>query len=66
VMVLIKTRIREVMWLKRITQDDLYKLTGIKQSYLSEIISGERNVQITTAQKIAKALGESMDYLWPY
>jgi len=54
------------MWLKRITQDDLYKLTGIKQSYLSEIISGERNVQITTAQKIAKALGESMDYLWPY
>jgi len=65
-MVLIKTRIREVMWLKRITQDDLYKLTGIKQSYLSEIISGERNVQITTAQKIAKALGESMDYLWPY
>jgi len=66
VIVLIKNRIQEVMWLKRITQDDLYKRTGIKQAYLSEIISGQRNVQITTAQKIAKALGKSMDYLWPY
>jgi len=65
-MKLLKNRIQEVMWLKRITQDDLHKLTGIKQSYLSEIISGQRNVQITTAQKIAKALGKSMDFLWPY
>ncbi|WP_407310437.1 helix-turn-helix domain-containing protein [Desulfosporosinus sp. SB140] len=63
---MLKNRIQEVMWLKRITQDDLSKRTGIKQSYLSEIISGERNVQITTAQKLAKALGKSMDYLWPY
>lgn len=66
VMELLKNRIQEVMWLKRITQDDLHKMTGIKQSYLSEIISGQRNVQITTAQKIAKAIGKSMDYLWPY
>jgi len=65
-MELLKNRIQEVMWLKNITQEDLYKFTGIKQSYLSEIISGQRNIQITTAQKIAKALGKTMDYLWPY
>ncbi|EGW36442.1 helix-turn-helix transcriptional regulator [Desulfosporosinus sp. OT] len=61
-----KNRIQEVMWLKRITQDDLHKRTGIKQSYLSEIITGQRDVRISTAQKIAKAVGKSMDYLWPY
>lgn len=65
-MELLKNRIQEVMWLKNITQDELSKRTAIKQSYLSEIISGQRNVQITTGQKIAKALGKSMDYLWPY
>jgi transcriptional regulator with XRE-family HTH domain len=54
------------MWLKRITQDELHKRTGIKQSYLSEIITGRRDIRISTAQKIAKALGKSMDYLWPY
>jgi transcriptional regulator with XRE-family HTH domain len=62
----IKNRLQEVMWLKSITQEELSKLTGIKQSYLSEIVTGQRNVQITTAQKFAKALGKSMDYLWPY
>lgn len=54
------------MWLKSITQEELSRRTGIKQSYLSEIITGQRNVQITTAQKLAKALGKSMDFLWPY
>jgi transcriptional regulator with XRE-family HTH domain len=62
----IKNRIQEVMWLKSITQEELARRTGIKQSYLSEIITGQRNIQITTAQKLAKALGKSMDFLWPY
>lgn len=61
----LKNRIQEVMWIKHITQDDMYKLTGIKQSYLSEIISGQRDIRLSTAKKIAKALGKSLDYLWP-
>ncbi len=62
----IRNRIQEVMWIKGITQEELCKTIGMKQSYLSEIVNGERNVQITTAQKFAKALGKSMDFLWPY
>jgi len=63
---LVRNKIQEVMWLKNITQEELHRRTGIKQSYLSEIIAGQRDVRISTAQKIAKALGKSMDYLWPY
>ena len=54
------------MWLKRITQEELQKRTKIKQSYLSEIINGQRDIRISTAQKIARAVNENMDYLWPY
>jgi len=63
---LLKTRLQEVMWLKRITQEELQKRTKIKQSYLSEIINGQRDIRISTAQKIARAVNENMDYLWPY
>lgn len=65
-MMSLKNRLQEVMWLKSISQEELQKRTGIKQSYLSEIINGERDVRMSTAQKLAKALGKSLDYLWPY
>lgn len=52
------------MWLKNITQDELRKRTGIKQSYLSEIINGERDIRLSTAFKIADAVEQTVDYLW--
>ena len=58
-------RIREIMLLKRITQQDLSKRTGIKQSELSKIINGRKAIHLSTAKRIAKALGVSVDYLWP-
>ncbi|MHB1651373.1 MAG: helix-turn-helix domain-containing protein [Desulfitobacteriaceae bacterium] len=61
----LRNRIQEEMWIKHISQEELSKLTGIKQSYLSEIISKGVDVRISTAKKFARALGKSVDYLWP-
>jgi transcriptional regulator with XRE-family HTH domain len=58
-------RIREIMIRKRMRQHELSRLTGIAQSHLSEIINDEREIYLKTAKKIAKALGYSVDYIWP-
>jgi len=58
-------RIREVMLLKRISQEELSKRTGIQQSEISRIINDQKDIYLKTAKKIAKALGKSVDYLWP-
>ena len=58
-------RIREVMLLKRITQTELSKKTGIPQCDISKIINDQKNLHLSTAKKIARALGKSVDYLWP-
>lgn len=53
------------MLLKRITQEELHRRTGIPQSDLSKIINDQKDIYLTTAKKIAKALGKTVDYLWP-
>ncbi|MFZ5645829.1 MAG: helix-turn-helix domain-containing protein [Bacillota bacterium] len=58
-------RIREVMLLKRISQEELSKRTGIQQSEISRIVNDQKDIYLKTAKKIAKALGKSVDYLWP-
>jgi len=58
-------RIREVMLLKRITQEELSKRTGIRQGEISKIINDQKEIYLSTAKRIAKALGKSVDYLWP-
>ena len=58
-------RVREVMLLKRISQEKLAKMTGIPQGDISRICNDQKNIYLTTAKKIAKALGKSVDYLWP-
>lgn len=52
------------MLLKRITQQELHKRTGISQSDLSEIINDQRDIRLSTAFKIANAVGFTVDYLW--
>jgi transcriptional regulator with XRE-family HTH domain len=49
---------------KGITQDDLSKRTGRSQSHISKIMNGS-DLYLSTAQEIAKAVGEKVDYLWP-
>jgi len=58
-------RIREVLLLKNIKQKDLAKMTGITENDISKIINDRKAIHLTTAKKIAKALGKSVDYLWP-
>ncbi|MFZ5650160.1 MAG: helix-turn-helix domain-containing protein [Bacillota bacterium] len=58
-------RLQEVMKLKGITQKELSKMTGIPQSDISKIMNDRKDLHLTTAKKIAKALGKSVDYLWP-
>lgn len=62
----LRNRIQEVMWLKHVSQEELSKRTGIKQSYLSEIINKGIDVRISTATKIAKALGCTINDLYWY
>ncbi len=53
------------MLLKRITQKELSKRTGIAQSEISRIINEEKEIYLKTAKKIARALGKPIEYIWP-
>lgn len=54
-------RIKNLREQKGFSQTKLSKLTGIRQSYLSEIELGKRNIRIDTADKIYLALGISLE-----
>ena len=54
-------RLRKIMELKCVTQEKLADASGIQQSNLSLYIHGKVNPTYTTAYKIARALGCSMD-----
>jgi len=53
------------MLIKRVTQEQLSKRTGIPQSDISKIINGEKEIYLSTAKRIARALGKTVDYIWP-
>ena len=57
-------RIREIMKKRGITQKDLSQLTGIPQNDISKIINDRKDIYLTTAQKIARAVGVKVDYIW--
>lgn len=58
-------RLREIMLLKRITQERLSEMTGVSRSDISKIINDKKDITLTTAKKIAKAVGKPIDYIWP-
>lgn len=58
-------RLREIMLLKHMSQNELSKMTGIPQSDISKIANENKDLYLSTAKKIAKALGKSVDYIWP-
>lgn len=66
-MTLEDNRIRQIMRKQGITQKELGDLTGISQGDLSRIIAGKKvRLTLINANKIAKALGYSIEYIWPY
>lgn len=58
-------RINEIRKKQKVTQENLAEMTGIAQSEISLIINEKKTVTIETAKKIARALGYSVEYIWP-
>lgn len=56
---------QSIMKLKRITQEELSKKTGLEQSEISRIMNERKEIMLKTAKKIARALGEPIEYIWP-
>jgi len=62
--VMIMNRLELIMHKKGLTQKDLSQLTGIPQNDISKIINDRKDIYLTTAQKIARAVGKTVDYIW--
>lgn len=58
-------RIREIRKKQKVTQNELSKETKIAQSELSLIENGLKTCNVETAKKIARALGFSVEHIWP-
>jgi len=57
-------RLELIMHKKGLTQKDLSRLTGIPQNDISKIINDRKDIYLVTAQRIARAVGEKVDYIW--
>jgi len=58
-------RIKEIRKKQKISQKDLHELSGVAQSEISLIENEKKTVTIETAKKIARALGFSVEHVWP-
>ena len=58
-------KVRAVRKSKGISQEVLADLAGLHRTYVSSVERGERNVTITTIEKLARALGVTMSALIP-
>ncbi|WP_084078801.1 helix-turn-helix transcriptional regulator [Desulfitobacterium chlororespirans] len=60
-------RVREAREEKGLTQKELSKLANVRQAQISLIENGLKpNISVPVAQRLAKALDKTMDYLFPY
>lgn len=58
-------RIKEIRKKQKVTQEELSVLTKIAQSELSLIENDKKTCNVETAKRIARALGYSIEYIWP-
>ena len=64
--VITMNRVRETRIKRGLTQDDLSKLSKVNQRHISLIENDLKpNLSLFVAKRIAKALEETVDYLWP-
>lgn len=45
---------------KKLSQEALYRLSGVKQAYISEIELGHRNLSVALASTLARSLDASL------
>lgn len=59
-------RVRETRLQLGLTQEELSKLANVSQKHISLIENNQKpNMSLTVGKRIAKALGKTVDYLWP-
>lgn len=60
-------RVREVRLQRGLTQGELSELSKVSQKDISLIENDQKpNFSLAVAQRLAKALEKTVDYLWPY
>ena len=66
-MVMHMNRVREARLKRGLTQDELAVLAKVSQKKIS-LIENDQNpsFSLAVAQRIAKALNQTLDYLWPF
>ena len=55
--------VRELMKLKGTSQSELARQTKLSRAWLSEMLNGKANPSLLTCEKIARALGTSLEGL---
>lgn len=59
-------RVRETRRKRKLTQEKLSEICGVSQKEISLIENDLKpNFSLAVAKRIARALGQSVDYLWP-
>jgi transcriptional regulator with XRE-family HTH domain len=61
----IVNRIKQIRKKQKLSQGELAKMAGIDQSDLSKIENDKKSITLDTAKKIARALGYSVEHIWP-
>jgi transcriptional regulator with XRE-family HTH domain len=56
---------REVRLEKKVSQEKLAELAGLHRTYVSSVERGQRNISLLNIDKIASALGVSLQKLMP-
>jgi DNA-binding XRE family transcriptional regulator len=65
VLVLFGQRMRKVRLEKKVSQEKLAELAGLHRTYVSSVERGQRNISLLNIDKIASALGVSLQTLMP-
>lgn len=54
---ILATNLRRLRESKKISQEELASRAGLHRTYIGAVERGERNITLTTLQRLAKALG---------
>lgn len=58
-------RIKQLRKKQKLTQRELAEMADIDQGDLSKIENDKKSITLDTAKKIARALGHSVEHIWP-
>lgn len=59
-----KSRLKEAIKERGITQKFIYDKVGINKSTMTELVNGKRDPSLQTAYRISKVLGVKIEDIW--